>query len=61
VNGVAPDVVQAEHGWWYPEDELPESMWCWNINAISDDDPDYCDLVSGNFILRGQRCKIYKA
>lgn len=60
-DGIEPDVIQAEHGWWYPEDKSIESIWRSNVNAISDDDPDYCDPVSGNFILRGQRCKVYKA
>ncbi len=60
-DGIAPDVVQAEHGWWYPEDDSLDGVWRSNVNAISDDDPDYCDTVSGNFILRGQRCKVYKA
>ena len=60
-DGIAPDVVQAEHGWWYPEDASIDSVWRSNINAILDDDPDLCDAVSGNFIFRGQRCKVYKA
>jgi len=60
-DGIAPDVIQAEHGWWYPEDESMDSVWRSNINAILDDDLDLCDAVSGNFIFRGQRCRIYKA
>ena len=60
-EGIAPDVVQAEHGWWYPEDASIDSVWRSNINAILDDDPDLCDAVSGNFIFRGQRCKVYRA
>jgi thiosulfate reductase/polysulfide reductase chain A len=60
-DGILPDVVSAEHGWWYPEDESAESIWRSNINAVLDDDPDMCDAVSGNFIFRGQRCKVYKA
>jgi anaerobic selenocysteine-containing dehydrogenase len=60
-DGIAPDVIQAEHGWWYPEDKSPDSIWRSNVNAILDDDPDLCDAVSGNFIFRGQRCKISKA
>jgi anaerobic selenocysteine-containing dehydrogenase len=60
-DGIAPDVVQAEHGWWYPEDPSLDGTWRSNINAVLDDDPDLCDAVSGNFIFRGQRCRIYKA
>jgi len=59
-GGVAPDVVQAEHGWWFPEDPSPDSLWRSNVNAILDDDPETCDPVSGNFVFRGQLCRVYK-
>jgi anaerobic selenocysteine-containing dehydrogenase len=59
--GIAHDVVVAEHGWWFPEDTSPESTWRSNINAVLDDDPDICDRVSGNYILRGYPCRVYKA
>jgi anaerobic selenocysteine-containing dehydrogenase len=58
--GIAPDVVQAEHGWWFPEDPSPESLWRSNINAVLDDDPETCDPVSGNFVFRGQLCRVYR-
>jgi thiosulfate reductase/polysulfide reductase chain A len=58
--GIAHDVVAAEHGWWFPEDTSPESTWRSNINAVLDDDPDICDRVSGNYILRGYPCRVYK-
>ena len=57
-SGVAPDVVQAEHGWWFPEGG--DGLWRSNINAVLDDDPDTCDPVSGNFVFRGQMCKVYR-
>jgi len=60
-RGLDPGVVQAEHGWWFPEELSPDSLWRSNINAVLDDDPDLCDPVSGNFLLRGQLCKVYKA
>ena len=60
-GGLEPGVVQAEHGWWLPEDPSPDSLWRSNINAVLDDDPDLCDPVSGNFVLRGQLCRVYKA
>jgi anaerobic selenocysteine-containing dehydrogenase len=56
-----PSVVQAEHGWWLPEDPSLDSLWRSNINAVLDDDPDICDPVSGNFVFRGQLCKVYRA
>ena len=31
-----------------------------HINAVLDDDPDTCDPVSGNFVFRGQLCKVYR-
>jgi len=58
---VAPEVVQAEHGWWFPEEDSAESIFRSNVNAIMDDDVSICDAVSGSYILRGQRCKAYKA
>ena len=60
-RGLDPSVVQAEHGWWLPEDPSLDSLWRSNINAVLDDDPDICDPVSGNFVFRGQLCKVYRA
>ncbi len=57
----APEVVTAEHGWWFPEDDSAESIFRSNANAIMDDDLSICDAVSGAYILRGQPCKAYKA
>ncbi len=56
----APEVIQAEHGWWFPEDDSEESIFRSNANAIMDDDLSICDSVSGGYIMRGQRCKVYK-
>lgn len=60
-RGIDPRVVQAEHGWWFPEEPSLDALWRSNINAVLDDAPDLCDPVSGNFVLRGQLCKVYKA
>ncbi len=57
---LTPDIVQAEHGWWFPEDDSIESIFRSNANAIMDDDLSICDSVSGSFIHRGQPCKAYK-
>lgn len=59
--GIDPQVVQAEHGWWFPEDSSPNSVWRANINAVLDDALELCDPVSGNYPLRGQLCKVYPA
>ncbi|AFV10376.1 thiosulfate reductase PhsA [Thermacetogenium phaeum DSM 12270] len=63
-EAVAPDTVQAERGWWYPEKEIsdPELMGVFesNINVCLDDDPDTCDEACGSWCTRGVRCRISK-
>ncbi len=55
-------VIQAEHGWWYPEDDSVESFFLSNVNAIIDDDLDTCcDPLSGGHVFRGLMCKVYRA
>jgi hypothetical protein len=58
---MSPDIVKAEHGWWFPEDSSVESMFISNVSVLLDDDPNICDPPSGNYALRGQPCKLYKA
>ncbi|MBM3131457.1 MAG: dehydrogenase [Chloroflexi bacterium] len=58
---MTPQAIQAEHGWWAPEDDSWESFFQSNVNAIIDDDPDTCcDPVSGGYLFRGQPCRAYK-
>ena len=63
-DGLNPQVVHCEHGWWYPE--LPgEEPWLHgvfisNANVLIDDAPDICDEVGGGWPLKSSRCKIYK-
>ena len=58
-DGIAPDVVSAEHAWWFPEDEPPEHGWRKsNVNLLFGEmeyDPD-----SGSESLRSALCKVYK-
>jgi anaerobic selenocysteine-containing dehydrogenase len=58
-EGIAPDVVSAEHAWWFPEDEPPEYGWRKsNVNLLFGEmeyDPD-----SGSESLRSALCKVYK-
>ena len=59
---MTPQVIQAEHGWWYPEDDSVESLFRSNVNAIIDDNLDTCcDPLGGGYVFRGQMCKAYKA
>ncbi|MFC1951551.1 molybdopterin-dependent oxidoreductase [Chloroflexota bacterium] len=63
-NGIHPQVIHAEHGWWFPEDPAPEpslyGVWKSNINAVLDDNPDKCDPACGSWPCRGVLCKISK-
>ncbi|MBP1765305.1 MAG: anaerobic dehydrogenase, typically selenocysteine-containing [Firmicutes bacterium] len=59
-DGIAEDVVYAEHAWWYPEEEAPEYRWkesC--VNLLAGDrffDPD-----TGAEPLKCLSCRITKA
>ncbi len=63
-DGIAPSVVHAEHGWWYPElpGEEPwlHGVWESNINVLMNDEPEACDPYSGGWPLRTALCKVYK-
>ena len=64
-KGIDPRVVQAQHGWWFPElpGEEPwlHGVWESNINVVINDDPEYCNPASGGWPLRALLCKVYKA
>jgi anaerobic selenocysteine-containing dehydrogenase len=59
-----PNLVQAEHAWWFPEKPSMEpnlgGIWESNVNILISDDPDICDPISGSWPHR-TLCKIYKA
>ncbi|MBP2645725.1 MAG: Acetylene hydratase [Firmicutes bacterium] len=63
-SAVAPDVIQAERGWWFPEKPTvdPELMGVFesNINVCLDDDPDTCDEACGSWCTRAVMCRIRK-
>jgi thiosulfate reductase/polysulfide reductase chain A len=63
-DGIVPDVVHAQHGWWFPElpGEEPwlHGVWESNINVLTCDDADYCNPINGGWPLRTLMCKIYK-
>jgi anaerobic selenocysteine-containing dehydrogenase len=58
--GIAPDVIQAEHQWWFPEMPAPEHGWRYSaINQLVDSHAQ-CEL-NGTVNLRAYLVKIYKA
>jgi thiosulfate reductase / polysulfide reductase chain A len=63
-NGIAPGVVHAEHGWWFPEMKVEDpslrGLWISNINVVTEDDPDHCNEISGGWPLRALLCKVYR-
>ncbi len=63
-DGIAPNIVHAEHGWWLPElpGEEPwlHGVWEVNINVVLNDDPEVCNELSGGWPLKTALCKVYK-
>ncbi len=63
-DGIKPDVVHAEHGWWFPElpGEEPwlAGLWESNINVVMGDELERCNPKSGGWPLKTALCRIYK-
>lgn len=63
-DGIAPGVVHAQHGWWFPEEPGEEpwlhGVWESNINVVIDDEPEHCNKMNGGWPLRTALCKVYK-
>jgi anaerobic selenocysteine-containing dehydrogenase len=58
-DGIAPDVVNAEHAWWYPEAPAPDYRWkrsC--VNLLFGDE--HFDPDTGAEPLKCYLCKVYK-
>lgn len=53
-------VVNAAHGWWFPEDSAPDHG-CFesNIDVVLTDDPPR-EKVCGSVAIRGTLCRVYK-
>ena len=59
-EGIAPDVVNAQHGWWFPEEDPPEYGWKKsNINLLFGDE--YFDPENGSEPMKSYICNVYKA
>jgi len=55
---IDPRVVNAEHGWWFPEEPAPEfGVWKSNVNVLTDNGPPY-DPQMGTYQLRGLLCRV---
>ncbi|MFC1814540.1 molybdopterin-dependent oxidoreductase, partial [Thermodesulfobacteriota bacterium] len=63
-NGMGPDIVSAEHGWWFPElpGEEPwlHGVWESNLNVCVNDAPEILNTKLGSWPLRPSLCKVYK-
>jgi anaerobic selenocysteine-containing dehydrogenase len=60
-ENIRPDVVNIEHGWWFPEKPGPEFGFREaNANMLTSDTPPY-DPAFGSYQLRGLLCNIEKA
>lgn len=58
-KGIDPRLVNAQHGWWFPEKEPPGyGVWESNANILTNNAPPY-DPAIGTYQLRALLCKIY--
>jgi anaerobic selenocysteine-containing dehydrogenase len=57
-DGIAPDVVSAQHAWWFPEDEPPEYGWKKSSVNLVFGEMEY-DPDNGAESLRSALCRIY--
>ncbi len=60
-SDIHPGVVNAEHGWWFPEEPGPEhGVWRSNANVLTDNGPPY-DPAMGTYSLRALLCRVERA
>ncbi len=56
---IHPQVIHAQHGWWFPEREAPEYGYKEsNPNLLLDNKP--CEPVMGAEAWKGFQCRVYK-
>lgn len=59
-SDIHPDVINVEHGWWFPERKGPDyGVFESNANVLTNNAPPY-DPAFGSYQLRGILCKIEK-
>ncbi|NNG01070.1 MAG: molybdopterin-dependent oxidoreductase [Desulfobacteraceae bacterium] len=59
-SGMDPRIVSAEHGWWFPEKNIPGRGWDEsNINILTDNRYETCDPAMGATSVRTLLCRIY--
>ena len=59
IAGIAPDVVGAQHAWWFPEKNEPGHGWEEsNINILTDNSYESCDPAMGATSVRTLLCRI---
>ncbi|MCC7166665.1 MAG: molybdopterin-dependent oxidoreductase [Rhodospirillales bacterium] len=60
-DGIDPRVINAEHGWWFPDQPGPDyGVWDSNANVLTDNQPPY-DPAMGTYQLRALLCRVGKA
>ena len=58
--GIHPQVVAAQHAWWFPEKKDPGHGWDEsNINILTDNAYQSCDPAMGSTSVRTLLCRIY--
>ncbi|MCP3923181.1 MAG: molybdopterin-dependent oxidoreductase [Desulfobacterales bacterium] len=59
-DGILPNVVNAQYGWWFPEEKAPEYRWKRSsVNLLFGKTE--CDPDIGSESLRSALCKVYPA
>jgi len=60
-EGIHPQVVGAQHAWWFPEKKENNHGWNdSNINVLTDNSYESCDPAMGATSVRTLLCNIYK-
>jgi len=60
-SGIDPRVINAQFGWWFPEEPGPDyGVWKSNANLLTDNQPPY-DPAMGTYQLRGLLCRVAPA